>query len=94
LATQAAEGLSTQDQGRWLDRLAIEHDNIRAALGWSLTQSDAAGAGQIAAGIWQFWLMRGHRNEARRWMAQILTAMPDQTALWAQPLARESVGLR
>jgi non-specific serine/threonine protein kinase len=86
LAAQAAEGLSTQDQGRWLGRLAIEHDNMRAALGWSLTQNDAAGAGQIAAGIWQFWLMRGHRYEGRRWMAKILSALPDQTALRAQLL--------
>lgn len=86
LAAQAAEALSTHAQGRWLDRLAIEHDNIRTALGWFLTQSDAAGAGQIAAGIWQFWLMRGHRYEGRRWMAQILSVLPDQTALRAQLL--------
>jgi non-specific serine/threonine protein kinase len=86
LAAQAAEGLSTQDQGRWLDRLAIEHDNMRAALGWSLTQRDAVGAAQIAAGIWQFWLMRGHRYEGRRWVGQILAALPDQTSLRAQLL--------
>lgn len=86
LAAQAAEGLSTRDQGRWLDRLTIEHDNIRAASGWSLMQSDAADAGQIAVGIWQFWLMRGYRYEGRRWVAQILTALPDQTALRARLL--------
>jgi non-specific serine/threonine protein kinase len=86
LAAQAAEGLSSQDQGRWLDRLAIEHDNLRAALGWSLAQSDPAGAAQIAAGIWQFWLMRGHRYEGRRWVAEILSALQDQTGLRAQLL--------
>jgi predicted ATPase/DNA-binding CsgD family transcriptional regulator len=86
LAAQAAEGLSGQDQGRWLNRLAFEHDNIRAALSWSLARGDAASAGEIAAGIWQFWLMRGHRYEGRRWMAQILTALPEPTSLRAHLL--------
>ena len=80
LAAQGAVELFRQDQGRWLDRLALEHDNLRAALSWSLAQGDAAGAGQIAAGVWPFWLLRGHLREGRRWLEQILAALTQPTS--------------
>ena len=86
LAARAAGELSGPEQGRWLDRVAIEHDNLRAALGWSLARGDAAAAGQTALGIWQFWLLRGHLHEGRRWLEQVLAALPEPTPLRAQLL--------
>jgi hypothetical protein len=47
LATAAAVGLRSMDLAAWLDRLNIEHANLRAALDWSL----ASGADETAAGI-------------------------------------------
>jgi non-specific serine/threonine protein kinase len=86
VAAQAGTELSGPEQGRWLDRLALEHDNLRAALSWSLAHGDAVGAGQMAADIWQFWLLRGHLHEGRRWLAQILAAVPEPTSLRADLL--------
>jgi non-specific serine/threonine protein kinase len=83
LARSAARELLGPNQGAWLDRLAREHDNIRTALGWSLTQHDAAGAGAMIAGIWPFWLQRGHLREGRHWLGQTLAALPEPTPLRA-----------
>jgi non-specific serine/threonine protein kinase len=86
LARDAAGRLSGPAQGLWLDRLESEHDNLAAALGWSLERGDATGAGNLAASIWTFWLMRGYVQEGRRWLAAILTALPEPTALRAHLL--------
>jgi non-specific serine/threonine protein kinase len=81
LAATASGALSGPEQGRWLDRLESEHDDISAALRWSLAHGDAGGAGQIATAVWSFWLMRGHMSEGRRWVESILAAMVDRTPM-------------
>jgi non-specific serine/threonine protein kinase len=86
LAGQAAAGLAGPEQGHWLDRLETEHDNLRAALRWSLTHDDAPVAGQMAAGIWQLWISRGSRQEGDHWLDQILTALPEPKPLRAHLL--------
>jgi predicted ATPase/class 3 adenylate cyclase len=61
----------------WLERFDREHDNLRAALRWSV---DEPGGGQtalrLAAGLWRFWEIRGHLGEGRAWLSQAL-AMND-----------------
>ena len=42
LAEEAAPQLVAHDQARWLDRLDLELDNLRAAIGYSLKQADPA----------------------------------------------------
>jgi predicted ATPase/DNA-binding CsgD family transcriptional regulator len=86
LAGRASVDLSGPDQGRWLDRLEAEHENLRAALGWSLAHEEPAAAGQIAAGAWQFWLLRGYLREGRRWLEQILAMLSESTPLRAHLL--------
>src|SRR3954454_6308084 len=65
-----AEGeLVGPDQAAWLARLAIEYDNVRAALDWA--GSDGAGSGQlldVAGRLWRFWLVRGPWREGRAWI--------------------------
>ena len=46
-------------------RLAAEHDNLRAAMDWSLAQGDVERALRIATAVHEFWLMRGHIAEGR-----------------------------
>ena len=55
------------DAAVWLDRLEAEFDNIRAALAFSVTDSDGAEAGlRMAAGLRWFCNMRGHGSEVLR----------------------------
>jgi predicted ATPase len=44
--------------GEWFDRLATEHDNLRAALESLVALGDTAGAMRLALGIWLFWELR------------------------------------
>ena len=58
-------------QGReWLDRLAAEHANLRAALDRRLSQGDAEGALRLSGAIWLYWQTRGHWTEGRRYLAE------------------------
>ncbi|HZS00248.1 MAG TPA: tetratricopeptide repeat protein [Chloroflexota bacterium] len=66
LAEQAAEYAFGPEQDRWLGRLELEHDNLRAALKW--LQTDAADddtAVRLAGALWPFWYVRGYLSEGR-----------------------------
>jgi tetratricopeptide (TPR) repeat protein len=71
LSEAAAPALHGSTQGAWLERLETEHDNIRAALGWSLTR-DPETALRIAAALFWFWYYRGHLTEGRDWIERAL----------------------
>ncbi len=72
LALELEPGLAGAGQRAILDRLELEHANLRAALDWA----DARGNGDLALGIavaiWRFWQKRGHLREARTRMAALL----------------------
>jgi predicted ATPase/DNA-binding CsgD family transcriptional regulator len=69
LALRAQAGLDGPDQVRWLDRLELENDNVRAALEWSLVRHPETGC-RLAAALWPFWYRRGHYNEGRFWLEE------------------------
>ena len=74
LATSAEPHLVGADQREWLDRCDREHDNIRAALKWSIDAGEVS-AGQEAAGaLWRFWHQRGHLAEGRQKLEHLLHA--------------------
>ncbi|HEY1014997.1 MAG TPA: tetratricopeptide repeat protein, partial [Herpetosiphonaceae bacterium] len=60
----------------WLERLAIEHDNIRAALGWALAHADPLPALRFGVALWMFWQVRGFLSEGRAWLDAILRHAP------------------
>jgi predicted ATPase/class 3 adenylate cyclase len=63
------------ESGEWLERLDREHDNLRAALQWSLDEPGEQREGlQLAAGLWRFWEIRGHLAEGRVWLEAFLAA--------------------
>ncbi len=72
LAEQAAPALAGPDVVSWLARLDAEHDNLRAALRWSLDQDDEAGALRLAGALGRYWAHRGHLSEGRQWCAEAL----------------------
>lgn len=83
LAAEAEPHLSTAAQGEWLDGLEREHDNLRAALEWSLgTPERLEGAFGAVHALYTFWARRAHTTEARAWLARALAVpgVPDTPA--------------
>ena len=72
LAETAAPQLFGSDQKKWLDRLEVDHDNLRAAFDWAQSSGDAIRAMCLAAAFWRFWQMRGHLREGRARLDAIL----------------------
>jgi predicted ATPase/class 3 adenylate cyclase len=72
---EVAERLTGPDAALWQDRLELDHDNLRAAIDWSVASGNAALAMRLVAGLWRFWQVRGHLHEARRRIDTVL-AMP------------------
>jgi predicted ATPase/class 3 adenylate cyclase len=77
LAEQASSHLTRHDRARWLDRLAMDHDNLRAALSWMVEQQEANQALRLVSSLWRFWQMRGHLFEARELVEKVID-LPDQ----------------
>lgn len=55
----------------WLDRLELEHDNLRAALQWMLDYDVESGY-RFGDALWRFWQARGHFSEGRQWLEKLL----------------------
>jgi predicted ATPase len=58
-----------------------EHDNLRAALEWSLQGGQAASGLQLIGPIWRFWFVRGYFTEGCRWLGALLRADGDASVL-------------
>jgi non-specific serine/threonine protein kinase len=71
---EAAEPLLTgAGQAAWLDRLEVEHDNLRAALRWSEEAPEGGQEGlRLAGALSRFWVLRGYLSEGRAWVAAAL----------------------
>src|SRR5262249_18470059 len=68
LAERAEPKLMGPEQAAWFTRLDIEHDNLRAALGWAIDRRDAELAARLGGALRRFWNLRGHSEEGRRWL--------------------------
>jgi non-specific serine/threonine protein kinase len=61
------------NQGRWLDRLEADLDNIRAALDYGRGHGDRVDDGlTLASALWLLWHSRGHIGESRQWLSSLL----------------------
>lgn len=74
LAETAHAGLLGQRQAEWLRRLDLDHDNLRAALAWSLEAGEVDTKLRICSALWIFWSVNGHLSEGRRWLEEALGA--------------------
>jgi DNA-binding NarL/FixJ family response regulator len=80
IAEEAEDALVGPEQRRWYQRLDAEHENLRAALQWCITASEAELAQRLAAALWRYWAVRGFLLEARSWLEQALS-MPGAPAV-------------
>jgi predicted ATPase/DNA-binding CsgD family transcriptional regulator len=87
LAEGAARELTGPAQADWLERLAEDHDNLRAAL-----EAGRDGPSErrlrFALALHRFWWVRGHLGEGRAWVEQALAeSSPAPTPLRARVLS-------
>jgi predicted ATPase/class 3 adenylate cyclase len=73
LVESAEPELRGRNQAVWLTRLELEHDNLRAALEWSLESQPESGL-RMAVGLIDFWDTHGHVTEAYKWLDTMLNA--------------------
>ncbi len=81
LAEQAELELGGPQQAAWLVQLEREHDNLRAALSWSLEPAaDEEGsqpreiALRLVGALWMFWWVHGYLSEGRTFLERALAA--------------------
>jgi tetratricopeptide (TPR) repeat protein len=68
-ATESSRGSEVTE---WLARLAVEHDNFRAALDWLTRAGEAEWGLRLGAALFRFWEMREHLAEGRSRLAKLL----------------------
>ena len=66
-------------RAEWIAALDADHENLRAALEYCLSEQVAAGT-QMACDLWWYWLTHGHLTEGRRVLAALLDKL-DPTAV-------------
>jgi len=91
LAERAEPELVGSRQETWLDLLDVELDNLRAALSWSLEETDggerAESGLRAAAALGQFWQLHGP-GEGRAWLeAALARGQVGSSAVRAKALA-------
>jgi predicted ATPase len=72
LIKNGGQGMRRAEQLNWLHIFDREIGNIRAVMRHVLTKARGSDAVAIGWWMWQFWWLRGHVDEARRWMEQVL----------------------
>jgi predicted ATPase/class 3 adenylate cyclase len=70
---EAAEPELLRKDRTWLDRLEEDHDDIRAALRWSVEGGDVEAGLRLAGALWRFWQLRSHLAEGLAWTERLLS---------------------
>ncbi|MFA9407002.1 MAG: tetratricopeptide repeat protein, partial [Anaerolineales bacterium] len=74
--------LMGSEQEEWLERLEIEHNNIRSSLRWLIDRAEdesgdaedaASSALRMSGDLWRFWDTHGHNREGREWFREIFS---------------------
>jgi predicted ATPase/DNA-binding CsgD family transcriptional regulator len=88
LSERAALRLHARDQGVWASRLDQDQANFRAASQWCAEDPVRAVHGlRMAAGLWEYWLIRGLIKEGAVWLEDALQRAPGPPGLRAAALA-------
>jgi predicted ATPase/class 3 adenylate cyclase/DNA-binding CsgD family transcriptional regulator len=90
LAERAEPELERAGLWVWADRLDKEHDNLRAAMDWSLHSEQAGKAQRLPGTLFHFWVVRNGVNEGRRRVEAALQAGAGDPAARAKALGTAS----
>jgi predicted ATPase len=88
LAERARPELNGPDQPVWSARLAVEHDNLRGALRWSIERDTVQGL-RLAGDLGHFWRLQGDHREGRRWLENLLARTIDRVEAVDPAVRRE-----
>ena len=91
LAEESYLQLIGPQQGEWIDRMANELDNFRAALQWAIDQK-LADALRMAPNLARWWIRRASLSEARLWFTRLLDVVPRDGAARDRARALGAVG--
>ncbi|MEU7133998.1 BTAD domain-containing putative transcriptional regulator [Streptomyces sp. NPDC046261] len=80
LARTADPLLRGPEQRAWLERLELEHDNLRSALRRAVAARDEQEALCLVLSLSWFWQLRDHRADARHWAEAAAALGPDPFA--------------
>jgi tetratricopeptide (TPR) repeat protein len=87
LAEEAEPRLRGPEDMEWLERLEVEHDNMRAALSWARERGEDEVALRLAGALGWFWDSHGHYSEGRKWLEEAMAkANGASAAAWAKAL--------
>jgi len=75
LAEDAALRFFGPDESQWLEQLAAEQDNLRAALEWALDREPKA-ALRLGGALYWFWEQHGDTSEANAALKKALALVP------------------
>jgi non-specific serine/threonine protein kinase len=90
-AERAEPELIGPRQVAWLDRLELEHDNLRVALAWGLDSRPSILGLRLAAALWRLWHVRDHESEGLDWLRRALSVPGAQAATIARAKALQGV---
>jgi len=80
-AEEAAPKLNEAYQQLWLNWLEGEHENLRAAMIWSIESGRIEAGLRIAIALVQFWDIRGYVQEGLTWFQRLIAQADDRVSL-------------
>ena len=93
LAEEAYPRMFSAELSTWYRRLEIEHNNLRAALQWTLEHQEAEMGLRLAGALSRFWRTHNHVREGRNWFKQVLAQSGAQAHTAARARALRGAGL-
>ncbi|HYH12960.1 MAG TPA: NB-ARC domain-containing protein, partial [Thermomicrobiales bacterium] len=74
MAEAVAEQITATAYAGGVERMAIEHDNARAALEWTMQAGEVEFGLRLATALARFWAVSGYYREAGTWLERVLEA--------------------
>lgn len=85
LADRACAAHGTAALPQWQARLALEKENVRAALAWCLENDPLLGL-KLARNMWRYWYLWGEYRQGLRWLEGFLALHETADELRAEAL--------